>query len=87
MWFANAIMLTYIVIVIICIWMNSPKYNNFMTTVKQEIESKNKRKYSNMKEQKNMTFYNLYKDKIIIIQRWYRACLTRKLKKMEKSIN
>jgi hypothetical protein len=57
-----------------------------MTTVKQEFDEKNKRKYSNMKEQKNMTFYNLYKDKIITIQRWYRSCIARRVKQMEKTI-
>jgi hypothetical protein len=39
-----------------------------------------------MKEQRNMTFYNLYKDKVVAIQRWFRACLARKTNTLQTRI-
>lgn len=33
-----------------------------------------------------MTFYNLYKDKIVTIQRWFRGCLARKTAALQKKI-
>lgn len=57
-----------------------------MTNTKQEIEEKNRRRYSNWKEQKNSAFYNLYKGQIVAIQKWFRSCMARKRQKMERVI-
>jgi hypothetical protein len=72
--------------VIIVIQMNSPKLNHFMTNARQEIEEKNRRRYSNWKEQKNIAFYNLYKAQIVAIQKWYRNCMTRRRQRMERTL-
>lgn len=62
--------------------MNSPKYN-LVSSIKWEVEERNKRKYLEMKEQKVINYYGLYQDKIVFIQRWCRKFLTKKLRKME----
>lgn len=72
--------------VIIVIQMNSPKLNHFMTNARQEIDEKNRRRYSNWKEQKNIAFYNLYKAQIVTIQKWFRNCMAKKRQRMERII-
>jgi hypothetical protein len=73
--------------VIIVIQMNSPKLNHFMTNARQEIEEKNRRRYSNWKEQKNIAFYNLYKGQIVMIQKWFRNCMARKRGSIQRIIH
>lgn len=72
--------------VIIVIQMNSPKLNHFMTNARQEIDEKNRRRYSNWKEQKNIAFYNLYNAQIVTIQKWFRNCMAKKRQRMERII-
>jgi hypothetical protein len=62
--------------------MNSPKYN-LVSSIKWEVEERNKKKYHDMKEQKVLNYYALYQDRLLFIQRWWRKSLVRKLRKME----